>query len=872
MHSTNIWRAVSRKSRAGSLVALALTLGAGAAAWGQDASSQAARVALPYNQGAVAKLLQNARFLGHQSPQTKVLMDFELPLRNQSQLDTLNEELYDKNDPHYHHYLTPQQFAAQFGPTQADYDAVKSYVESQGFSVVSTTPSRTLLTFSGSTDAVEKAFGLRLNRYLMPNGHVNYAATGLPSVPKAIADRVIGVVGLSDLAVRHHHHTVVNALDRALMDIHHAFGNGPAGGLSPAEVQTAYDVPTTVAGQGVSVALYELDGYHPSDIDTFATNYSIPTPNLQNVYIDGYDGTIQDPTFGGEVEVVLDLDMVLTMAPKIGTLYYYGAENGTVGMTDEYQKIANDDLASVVSTSWGLPEDLTDTTDVQTEAGIFAQMRSQGQTLYDASGDDGAFDDPDTPTTPEVDDPAGQPNVTGVGGTELKLTATGGYGGETAWSGSGGGASTIWATPTYQKAIAGSNTFREVPDVAMNADPDSGYDIFVSDIEDDNDGSGWLTVGGTSAAAPLWAGLTALINQELSVSGGTNIGFINPALYAIGASATEYPADFNDILTGSNGKFSAAKGYDQVTGWGSFNATGLFNQLAIPAGSVVGSITGTVTDTNGNPITVTPSGTTTPVGAVTVTAVVTSTGQVAASTTTSLTGTYTLSLESAFTYTLTFTAAGYAGTTISDVTIPSSGTLTENVELPTSPHTYPGGGWQMISAPEDFTNVADFSQIFGLADDPPTGADPTLFIWEPGQNNYVQTPSSPADTMHIGDGYWIDLASSASISRQGISVPNTQKDFLIVLNQGWNMIGDPFPQPIQLTTLEIAPVSSPTNTTSFGQSAAVNQTLYTFPAGALGYEQVTATGTPNTLQPYAGYWIEANEGCELVIPNPNYTP
>ncbi len=224
--------------------------------------------------------------------------------------------------------------------------------------------------------------------------------------------------------------------------------------------------------------------------------------------------------------------------------------------------------------------------------------------MFAASGNFGAFDDynPTTPTVltqPAVDNPASQPFVTGVGGTTLQYNkptvattvgtvtkpATNGlYVAETVWksgsqtsvggpSGSGGGSSEIWTKPDYQAGLGASPLRRDVPDVALNADPNSGYDIFI--------GGNMATAGGTDAAAPLWAAFAALVNQQRALNGlTTTLGFANPSLYAIGRS-TDYLTDFHDITTGDNLYYSAETGYDDATGFGSFIGDKLIAALVV---------------------------------------------------------------------------------------------------------------------------------------------------------------------------------------------------------------------------------------------------------------------------------------------------
>ena len=260
---------------------------------------------------------------------------------------------------------------------------------------------------------------------------------------------------------------------------------------------------------------------------------------------------------------------------------YEGPDSDT-GISDVYNRIASDDRAKQVSTCWGLAEDQTDASLLTAENAAFQQMALQGQTVFSAAGDNGAYDDG---STLSVDDPASQPYVTGVGGTTLSNHGVSGtWAGETTWNGGssdagGGGISSVWTSQEapYQQGVVsiashGSTTKRNVPDVSLDADPNVGYAIYYA--------GGWVVYGGTSTATPLWAGFTALVNQQRLLNGLGTLGFANPSIYAIG-KGSNYGRDFHDIADGStNLHFPAVTGYDDATGWGSFRGAGLLADLS----------------------------------------------------------------------------------------------------------------------------------------------------------------------------------------------------------------------------------------------------------------------------------------------------
>ena len=295
---------------------------------------------------------------------------------------------------------------------------------------------------------------------------------------------------------------------------------------------------------------------------------------------------------------------MIAVAPGVKQILVYEGANSEAGLIDTYTKIASDNLAHQISSSWGMSEAASAASDMQSENTIFKQMVSQGQTLFSAAGDNGAEDDVTYDQTTgqvqsekvSVDDPSGQPYVVAVGGTRLTIDSSGAYQSETTWNdmsqgygAGGGGISTVWSIPSWQQGAATadsetSQTMRNVPDVALNADPETAYGVYVSDPGSGSTKPQWAPIGGTSAAAPIWAAFNALVNQNRTAKGLSATGFLNPALYAIGTSSS-YSSDFHDIADGSNngdsnGSYKTYSGYDNATGWGSFQGTNLLNDLS----------------------------------------------------------------------------------------------------------------------------------------------------------------------------------------------------------------------------------------------------------------------------------------------------
>jgi hypothetical protein len=520
-------------------------------------------------------VLAQAHLLGRVTPQETIDLALALPVHDQAGLTDLLHHLYTPGDPQAGHFLTPQEFTARFGPTPEEYAAVAAFAQQQGLTVTNTHPNRLLLDVSGPASVVESAFSVHLGRYQSPTGRIFRAPDSDPAIPISLAGHLVGVIGLDTAAVRRPHLRRIPA-----------FGGGSSGnsGLTPANIKTAYGLQSfTANGAGQSIALFELDGYNSNDIRTYERAYGLPTTTLKNVLVDNAPGV----TGNNSDEVTLDIEMAQALAPNISQIIVYetpNSPNSDAPALDCYAKIANDNLAKQVNTSWGSPETTVVQATLNSENAIFQQMASQGQSIVSASGDNGAYDDPNFPNTPNVDDPASQPYVTGIGGTKLTTSGAGGYQSEEVWgnpsdttfspngSGGGGGFSTVWPVPPYQTKIGSGFSGRSVPDVSFNSDPNTGYAIYYNGY--------WQTFGGTSCAAPLWAGLTALVNQQRTAQGFSPIGLLNTAIYQI-AEGTRYSADFHDITIGSNLLYPAVTGYDQATGWGTPVGSALLPDLVV---------------------------------------------------------------------------------------------------------------------------------------------------------------------------------------------------------------------------------------------------------------------------------------------------
>lgn len=561
----------------------------------------------------VAPQIRNSVKLGRVAADEIVPLGLVMKLDESLLAQTL-DELYGPNAPKHRQFLSSAEFAQRFGLIDKR-NKLEAFAQANGLTIDpnDNRPESMLVKVSGRAAAVEKAFGVQLNHYRTADGRIFRGHETDPVIPVPLEPHLSAVTGLSNLTGIFHPRLRLAAnrtgtLGRAAP----AFTGttGPNFGLAPSDIKTIYglnSLPLTGAGQ--TVALFELDGYNPSDITAYEHQFTFSTP-ASFVSVDGTpnlcDGvncsaqnTTTDPAM---IEVALDIELVAAIAPGVSQILVYDGPNTYQGGLDIYNQIAVDDTAKAVSTSWGSPETEMTLAYVQAEAQIFQRMAAQGQSVFAAAGDDGAYDDTMNPykTTLTVDDPAAQPLVTGVGGTSLGGSVQNPT--ETTWNdtygATGGGVSSFWPIPSYQTGIAGlaSQSARNVPDVALNADPVTGYSVYVA--------GNWFpgTVGGTSAAAPLWAAFTALLNEQRVSTGDGALGFPNPTLYSIAASAA-YTSNFNDITTGNNGFYQAGSGYDNTTGWGTFKGSALINSVnnvptltsLSPASALVGSSSFTLT-------------------------------------------------------------------------------------------------------------------------------------------------------------------------------------------------------------------------------------------------------------------------------------
>ena len=548
------------------------------AAWRRAQGARLRRIAALAFLGAAgtsaAALPAGDRLLRSAGDEEQVQFSLTLPLRDPAQLDELLRQLYTPGSAGFHQFLSPDEFAARYGPTQAQYDDLKAQARLYGLIVTGEHPGRSLLNVQASAATIRKVFGTRMQVIQQADGREYFEPDREPVPPFPLSGA--GVAALRQKPA--HSHIVTRDL-AAVPEQPHG-GTSPGGTFGPSDLETAYDLDPIENG-GTPVALFELSSATYSDVGMYTGHFHLGNPTLQQETVDG--GTAST---AGANEVILDIDAVIAVS-KPSLIVLYTAPNTGNGALDAYQKIADDDLVHQVSTSWGQCEAQIGQSTIDAENSIFTQMAAEGMAVFAASGDVNAYDCGGL--VPAVDDPGSQPYVTDVGGTSLDTTPAQAYLSESVWnnsstSGSGGGISGVWSIPAYQQDVMFegiglgqySHSRRNVPDVAADADPrNSGLYIYVSQD------SGWISGGGTSAAAPQWAAFWSLVGKGL----GRSPGFPNPTLYAIAENAGDYARDFHDVTSGNNNFYTAVKGYDDVTGWGSYNGANLYSAVIGAAGS-----------------------------------------------------------------------------------------------------------------------------------------------------------------------------------------------------------------------------------------------------------------------------------------------
>jgi kumamolisin len=514
--------------------------------------------------GSERKAPAGARVIGPCDPQEAVRVTIVLRSRKPGKNQESLEELVARGGR-----LTRSQLAARYGADSKDVKQVEKFARANELTVSDVNPGARTLSLSGTAEAFRKAFRVELVRYQHAGGtHRGY--TGAVSLPVEMKDVIQDVLGLDDRPHAQPHFRIRPKVNRQAAS---------SGSFTAPQVAELYDFPANVNGEGETIGIIELGGgFSESDLTTYFNSLGIsPAPAVTAVEVDGASNSPTGDPNGPDGEVMLDIEVAGAVAPGAKITVYF-APNTDAGFLDAINQAAMDrtNNPSVISISWGGPESTWTAQSMQSFNSAFQSAAALGITVCVAVGDQGSTDGV-TDGEAHVDFPASSPYALACGGTHLAGSGTT-ITDEEVWNdlpnngATGGGVSATFLLPSWQanakvppSVNPGNPTGRGVPDVAGDADPFTGYQV-------DVDGSDTV-IGGTSAVAPLWAGLIALMNESL----GKSVGYLNPTIYTQVAAGA---GTFHDITVGNNGSYSAGPGWDACTGWGTPNGNAILNNLS----------------------------------------------------------------------------------------------------------------------------------------------------------------------------------------------------------------------------------------------------------------------------------------------------
>jgi subtilase family serine protease len=592
-----------------------------------------------------------AHLRGSHAASQQLTISLVLQPRNSAALDSFMAGLYDPNSTQYHKWLAQGQFNALFAPSAAQTATASKFLERAGLKVVAS-PSPFMVRATGSTAQVQAAFKTHINDYTAANGRAFYQNDTNVQLPANMSGVVSAVTGLTNTAKSHANYITTAQAAQSAGKVAPEYGAGPGGsGLTPSQTASiygadqVYKLGASGQGKGTTLAVFELSGYTPGDVahyehQFFGSKQNVP---LVDINVDGGPITPVCPKgdtcnlaadYSGDIEVEADIETQIAVAPKVDRVLVYNAPNDQLGVTiiDEYYKIANDDLADSISSSWGLCEPDATLANAKAEYYAFAQMAAQGQSMFSSAGDTGAYDclrDTGSPSlnNVSVDDPTSQPFVTSVGGTSFGTFDPGANkhpsyptGFETVWNplnqckgtttglancvnfgAGGGGISSFWGKPRFQSGPGVINAFskkspycsqatsgqycREVPDVSANADEYSPYTEYCTGSAATNSACatfsstrpvpGWFGIGGTSLSSPVWSSIVGLWDSVHRA----RIGNTNAALYTLFRTNNSYNLFFHGIsgqnqTENNNGLYPVTPNYDLATGIGTPRISG----------------------------------------------------------------------------------------------------------------------------------------------------------------------------------------------------------------------------------------------------------------------------------------------------------
>lgn len=487
-------------------------------------------------------------------------IDIVLPVREG--LDGFLREVYNPSSRSYRHFLTVEQFTEKFGPSREQWDALAHFATANGLAVTGGSRDALDMQLKGSVAAIETAFHVSIGLYHDAIANRDfYAVDREPTVD--LPFQLWHITGLDNYSIPH------NALSRRDSNVKPpaTTGSCPASSFCGSDMRAAYYEGTSLTGKGQNIGLLEFLGFDIADVNTYYTNaHQKRTAKVKGISTDGSSTSCLASQGCDDTEQTIDITQALGMAPGVTAVYLYVSNTSDSAMLGSMS--SHKPLPLNLSSSWSWTP-----VDPKVDDPFFNKMAAQGQSFFQAAGDSGAWGSGFVwPNESEF--------VICVGGTDLTTKGAGkGWNSETVWSSGGGGISPDKRPiPSWQKlkgvitkANKGSTKYRNGPDVAAN----SNYTFYVCA---DQRGCTANSYGGTSFAAPMWAGYLALTNQQAAAKKDPPPGFINPAIYPLGLGKS-YATLFHDVTVGSNG-FPATKGYDLATGWGSPNTNGLINALA----------------------------------------------------------------------------------------------------------------------------------------------------------------------------------------------------------------------------------------------------------------------------------------------------
>jgi subtilase family serine protease len=684
-------------------------------------------------------------------------VDVVLQLRDRAGLQSLLAQQYDPQSPMYRHWITPQEFTELFGPSKTDYEAVVNFAKEHNLQVVGGSRDGFEVQMRGRVADINRAFNVTLSTYRHPSeDRIFYGPDREPTTDLPFALwHISGLDNFSNphpLYVKKSDYAAQHGISPEEVVSHATTGSGPSASFLGSDMRAAYYGGTALTGAGLNLGLFEYEGTDLADLTTYYKNVSQTEPVTPVLLSTDGTSTSCVEKSCDDTEQTLDMTQIMGMAPGLASLTVY------VGSTDTAiisAMTTHSPLPLTIGCSWGWTP-----ADPSTLDPYFEKMATQGQTFFAASGDSSTW------STKNEAWPADDANVISVGGTDLVTASAGGaWKSETAWVDSGGGISPdkiaipSWQSPAINSSNKGSTTYRNGPDVSANAN----FTFYVCADQTTCTANDY---GGTSFAAPMWAGYIALADQQE----GKGLGFIDPAVYTIGLGSS-YDTDFHDITSGTSGSYSAVVGYDLVTGWGSPNGANLISGLTTTAApgyslsaspssvSVVQGSAGTST------ITVAVSG-----GfdsSVSLSASGLPTGVTAGFSPTSVTG------AGSSTLTRTVASTTVAGTYPITVT-GTSGSTTETTTVSLTVTTPVTGGFSLTSSKSSLTVDRSASGTDTITSTVTGGFDSAVTLSASGQGSGVTITFSPTSITGTGTSTaTIKASSSATTGTYTITVTGT---------------------------------------------------------------------------------------------------